>query len=46
MRDEIAEFFTDKVYYGGLTYNAHPISLAAAIANINVIKDDQLVENA
>jgi taurine--2-oxoglutarate transaminase len=46
MRDEIAEFFDDKVYYGGLTYNSHPISLAAAIANINVMKEDRIVENA
>lgn len=46
MKDKIAEFFTDQVYYGGLTYNSHPISLAAAIANINVMKDDHLVENA
>jgi taurine--2-oxoglutarate transaminase len=46
MRDEIAEYFNDKVYYGGLTYNSHPISLAAAIANINVMKEDRVVENA
>ena len=29
----------------GSTYTAHPISLAAAIANINVIKEDKLVEH-
>ncbi len=46
MRDEIAEYFDDKVFYGGLTYNSHPISLAAAIANINVMKEDGIVENA
>ncbi|MFL7893694.1 MAG: aminotransferase class III-fold pyridoxal phosphate-dependent enzyme [Anaerolineales bacterium] len=46
MRDEIAEFFNDRVYFGGLTYNSHPISLAAAIANINVMKEDRLVDNA
>jgi taurine--2-oxoglutarate transaminase len=46
MRDEIAEYFEDKVFYGGLTYNSHPISLAAAIANINVMKEDRLIENA
>jgi len=46
MRDKIAEFFSDKVFYGGLTYNSHPISLAAAIANINVMKEDGVVENA
>ena len=45
MRDEIAEFFDDKVFYGGLTYNSHPISLAAAIANINIMKEDRILEN-
>ena len=46
MRDKIAQFFDDKVFYGGLTYNSHPISLAAAIATINVMKEDRIVENA
>jgi len=46
MSDEIAEFFEDKVYYGGLTYNSHPISMAAAIANIKVMQEDNLIENA
>jgi taurine--2-oxoglutarate transaminase len=46
MREEIASFFDERVFYGGLTYNSHPISLAAAIANINVMKEDRLVENA
>jgi taurine--2-oxoglutarate transaminase len=45
MSDEIAEFFEDKVYYGGLTYNSHPISMAAAIANIKVIQEDNLIEH-
>src|SRR5512135_2357006 len=46
MKDEIAGFFKDKVFQSGLTYNAHPISLAAAIANIQVLRDDHLVEHA
>ena len=46
MRAEIAEFFNERVYQGGLTYNAHPISLAAAIANIHVLQEDQLIERA
>jgi len=46
MHPEIAEFFNEKAYQGGLTYNAHPISLAAAIANIQVMKEDHLVERA
>lgn len=45
MKDEIAEFFNDKAYVGGLTYNGHPISLAAAIANIQVIKEDHILEH-
>ena len=45
MRDKIAEHFDNQVFYGGLTYNSHPISLAAAIANINVMKEDRIIEN-
>jgi taurine---2-oxoglutarate transaminase len=46
MRVEIAEFFNDRVFQSGLTYNAHPISLAAAIANIEVLHQDQLIERS
>lgn len=46
MKPEIADAFSEKVYEGGLTYNGHPISLAAAIATINVIKQDKLVEKS
>ena len=46
MKPEIAATFNDKVFEGGLTYNWHPISLAAAIATIEVMKEDRLVERA
>ncbi len=46
MRPQIAEFFNERVFQSGLTYTAHPISLAAAIANIGVMQDDRLVERA
>ncbi len=46
MKEDIAAFFKERVYQSGLTYNAHPISLAAAAANIQVIQEDQLVEHA
>jgi taurine--2-oxoglutarate transaminase len=46
MRPEIAAAYDDRVYQGGLTYNGHPISLAAAIANIQVMQDDHLIEHA
>jgi taurine---2-oxoglutarate transaminase len=46
MREEIAGHFNERVFQSGLTYTAHPISLAAAIANIQVIQQDRLVERA
>ncbi len=46
MKPAIAAHFDDVVYRSGLTYTSHPVSLAAAIANINVMKQDQLVEHA
>ena len=44
MKEEIAEFFNDRPYFGGLTYNGHPISLAAAIANIGVIREEGILD--
>jgi taurine--2-oxoglutarate transaminase len=43
---EIAAHFEDNVYYGGLTYNSHPLSSAAALAAIQVLEEDDLVGNA
>lgn len=44
--DTIAEYFEDKPLYAGLTYNAHPVGCAAAVACINVYRDDRLIERA
>jgi taurine--2-oxoglutarate transaminase len=46
MRREIAEGFKDKVFYGGLTYNSHPMGCAAALATIDVYEEDGLIERA
>lgn len=46
MKPEIAAHFDDVPFRSGLTYTSHPISLAAAIANIRVIQQDGLVEHA
>jgi taurine--2-oxoglutarate transaminase len=46
MRRELADKFNDKVFYGGLTYNSHPLACAAALATIKVYEDDKLLENA
>jgi taurine--2-oxoglutarate transaminase len=46
MRRHIAEAFKDKVFYGGLTYNSHPVGCAAALATIQVYQEDRLIERA
>jgi taurine--2-oxoglutarate transaminase len=46
MRHHIAEAFESKMFFGGLTYSSHPVSLAAALATIRVYEEDGLIENA
>jgi taurine--2-oxoglutarate transaminase len=46
MRQHIARHFDDKVFYGGLTYNSHPMGCATALATIGVYEEDNLIENA
>ena len=46
MRDHISEAMDSKMFFGGLTYSSHPISLAAALATIGVYEEDDLVGNA
>jgi taurine---2-oxoglutarate transaminase len=46
MRQGIADGFREKVFYGGLTYNSHPMGCAAALATIAVYEEDGLIERA
>ncbi len=46
MRRKIADYFAERVFRGGLTYNSHPLGCATALANIAVLEDDDLVGNA
>jgi taurine---2-oxoglutarate transaminase len=46
MRHHIAQHFQDKVFYGGLTYNSHPMGCAAALATIRVYEEDGLLDNS
>jgi taurine--2-oxoglutarate transaminase len=46
MREDIAAHFGSRVFQGGLTYNAHPMCLAAAVATLQVLQEDDLVGNA
>ncbi|MFF3502453.1 aspartate aminotransferase family protein [Streptomyces sp. NPDC003247] len=42
----IAETFARRPYPGGLTYSGHPLACAAAVATINVMAEEGIVENA
>ena len=42
----VAAHFDEHVFWGGLTYNSHPLSCAAALATIDVMEQDDLVGNA
>ena len=44
--DAIADHFRENVFWGGLTYNAHPLSCATALAVLDVIESEDLVGNA
>ena len=46
MRHHVAEAFESKMFYGGLTYSSHPVSLAAALATIGVYEEDGLIERS
>jgi taurine--2-oxoglutarate transaminase len=46
MRRHIADHFQKNVFWGGLTYNSHPLACAAALATIAVYEEDGLIENA
>ncbi|HND47272.1 MAG TPA: aminotransferase class III-fold pyridoxal phosphate-dependent enzyme, partial [Anaerolineales bacterium] len=46
MKPEIAAAFDEQAFESGLTYTSHPISLAAAVANIQAMREDKVVEHA
>lgn len=44
--DKIAAHFEDHTLWAGLTYSSHPLACAAAIANIEVYREEKLIERA
>ncbi|MGD1224696.1 MULTISPECIES: aspartate aminotransferase family protein [Streptomyces] len=42
----IAETFARRPYPGGLTYSGHPLACAAAVATINVMEEEGIVDQA
>ncbi|HWQ78561.1 MAG TPA: aminotransferase class III-fold pyridoxal phosphate-dependent enzyme [Anaerovoracaceae bacterium] len=43
--DKIAKIFDEKKMFNGLTYSAHPIGCAVAIATLDAYKEDKIEEN-
>lgn len=46
MRRGLADRFNDTPFPGGLTYNSHPLACATALATIDVMEQDSLIERA
>lgn len=46
VRRKLADHFRDHVFAGGLTYNAHPFACAVALAAVDVLIEEGMVENA
>ena len=44
--EPIAEIFATRPYPGGLTYSGHPLACASAVATINAMREEGIVENA
>jgi taurine---2-oxoglutarate transaminase len=43
---EVAATFDERPYPGGLTYSGHPLACASAVATINAMAEEGIVENA
>ncbi|MFD5437553.1 aspartate aminotransferase family protein [Kitasatospora sp. NPDC127067] len=43
---EIAATFAERAFPGGLTYSGHPLACASAVATINTMAEEGIVENA
>lgn len=46
MNNAIYDRFADSPYPGGLTYSGHPLATASAVATINAMAEEGIVENA
>ena len=46
MNEAISASFNERVYPGGLTYSGHPLACAAAVATIEAMQNEGIVENA
>ncbi|MFB6306570.1 MAG: aminotransferase class III-fold pyridoxal phosphate-dependent enzyme [Flavobacteriales bacterium] len=44
--DKVSSYFNDKPMLLGLTYSAHAVSCAAALENIRILEEENLMQNA
>lgn len=43
--EAIADAFTDRVFYGGLTYSGHPLACALGVTTFEVFRRDGILEH-
>jgi len=46
LNEAICSTFADRIYPGGLTYSGHPLACASAVATIEAMQDEHIIENA
>ena len=46
INEAICATFADRVYPGGLTYSGHPLACASAVATIEAMQEEHVIENA
>jgi taurine---2-oxoglutarate transaminase len=46
MRRHVAQYFDTNTFWGGLTYNSHPLGCAAALGAIRAYEEDDMIGNA
>jgi taurine--2-oxoglutarate transaminase len=44
--EPIADTFAERAFPGGLTYSGHPLACAAAVASIQIFKEEGIIEHA
>ncbi len=44
--ERVAASFEDRAYPGGLTYSGHPLACASAVASINIMREEGIIEHA
>ncbi|MEN3752612.1 aspartate aminotransferase family protein [Mangrovibacter yixingensis] len=44
--EAISHYFDDHFFAGGLTYSGHPLAMAAIVATLDAMKEENVVENA